>query len=405
METINMKSGDYAQAYAISDERSVMGGEVGSQLKKTLLECLDMICSDSVYEGTEGAGFYKGLAGAGYCLEQLLRSRIQLPEKVEKDCRQAANRIYQKAQSMGMSRSITFLNGTPGLFVYTAIYGGQSMTSQLLSLSRDILNSPSGECELLYGRAGYLQALLSIQSSVEPRYQNRYNDVLIKVVRQIGEEGTATSAKYKNQVPKEQHLTLMYEWHNKMYYGAAHGVVGILYVLLQCPPEIIASASPTLMQRITNTVSELVELVSNSVYPSSLGSSSGGRLCQFCHGATGFALLFSKMFKITRDRVYLEAASRAALHVVHNTKTKGVGLCHGVTGNIYALLALYRVSNDIQWLQFTVHMTLFLCDDYFHIYQHSDRPLSLFEGLPAVVCLLTTLLTDPSNAKFPGFDS
>ena len=405
METINMKSGDYAQAYAIGNESSILKGELGLEIKKSLFECLELICSDAINNETEGAGYYKGIIGAGYCIERLLSAGLQLPEKIEKKCRKTADQIYKKALSIGMTRSISLLNGTPGLLVHSTLYGGDNKIAELLSLSRDVLKSDSSECELLYGRAGYLHSLLLVKDSVPSHMLNRYRDVLTKIVRQIGEEGTSTAMKYKSKTSQNHQLTLMYEWHGKMYYGGAHGIVGILYILMQCPEDIILAACPMLKHRITSTVNELVELVSNSVYPSSLGSSSKGRLCQFCHGATGFTLLFSKMFQLTRNRLYLDAASQAGLHVVHNTKTKGVGLCHGMSGNIYALLSLYRVSGDIQWLQFSLHMTLVVCNDCFRIYQHSDRPLSLYEGLPAFVCLVTDLLCNPSNAKFPGFDT
>lgn len=57
------------------------------------------------------------------------------------------------------------------------------------------------------------------------------NDVIVfcffnQVVTAILESGQARSRATRSKVP------LVYEWHGKNYYGAAHGVAGILYVLL-----------------------------------------------------------------------------------------------------------------------------------------------------------------------------
>ena len=37
---------------------------------------------------------------------------------------------------------------------------------------------------------------------------------------------------------------------------------------------------------------------------------------------------------------------------------KGNGLCHGITGNAYALFSLFRVTNDEIWLKRAIRLAL-----------------------------------------------
>lgn len=53
------------------------------------------------------------------------------------------------------------------------------------------------------------------------------DEALAAVVRAILDSGRAGAKKWGASAP------LMYRWHEKHYLGAAHGLVGILFVLLQ----------------------------------------------------------------------------------------------------------------------------------------------------------------------------
>lgn len=62
---------------------------------------------------------------------------------------------------------------------------------------------------------------------------------------------------------------------------------------------------------------------------------------------------------------------------------QGVGLCHGVCGNGYALLALSRESSDPhqqqQWLAAARAFGGFAAQHWREMYFTPDRPASLFE--------------------------
>ena len=77
----------------------------------------------------------------------------------------------------------------------------------------------------------------------------------------------------------------------------------------------------------------------------------GGRasrvLMQFCHGAPGFVVCLGEFPGAELDELLL-AAGRAVWAA--GPLTKGSNLCHGTGGNGYAFLKLYRRTKDPLWL-------------------------------------------------------
>lgn len=61
---------------------------------------------------------------------------------------------------------------------------------------------------------------------------------------------------------------------------------------------------------------------------------------------------------MTQNSSYLERAT-AAGDVVwqRGLVRKGYGLCHGVAGNAYVFLELYKVTKELKWL----HRTIKVC--------------------------------------------
>ena len=51
--------------------------------------------------------------------------------------------------------------------------------------------------------------------------------LLFQIWKKIVESGKGLARKERSDFP------LMYEWHEKKYLGAAHGLAGILYILMQ----------------------------------------------------------------------------------------------------------------------------------------------------------------------------
>lgn len=104
------------------------------------------------------------------------------------------------------------------------------------------------------------------------------------IVKDVIKEGRRLS--------QQRGLPLMYAWHGKKYWGAAHGLAGIMHVLMdmQLNPEEQESVKGTLRYMIQNRFP-------SGNYPSSEGSSTD-RLVHWCHGAPGVALTLCKAAKV-----------------------------------------------------------------------------------------------------------
>jgi len=83
--------------------------------------------------------------------------------------------------------------------------------------------------ELLYGRTGFLYALLFVKNYNPGKIDDQ---MIIEIAGTIVESGKRL-AKQLKQKGIRQTPPLMYQWHEKKYLGAAHGMAGIIYLLLQ----------------------------------------------------------------------------------------------------------------------------------------------------------------------------
>ena len=59
---------------------------------------------------------------------------------------------------------------------------------------------------------------------------------------------------------------------------------------------------------------------------------------------------------------------------------QGVGLCHGISGNAYALLSAHRMTGDARRLRQASQFGAFMAQHWAQLLSVPDRPLSLFEA-------------------------
>ncbi|KAI0794818.1 hypothetical protein C8Q75DRAFT_747552 [Abortiporus biennis] len=300
-------------------------------------------------------------------------------------------------------------------------------------------------CEVLYGRAGLLYALLRIRSElsssiltedpIASSIDNLCSDENINtLVNDIVERGKLGSQQYARELQDENERRrvppLMWSWHGKRYLGAAHGVAGILQILICTPPEIIAPH----WDLVANTARWLVDIqLPDGNWPTKAvrnmfnaqDENEDTQLVQWCHGAPGLLIFLSSLLR--RYRQYHSPSTLALPHdLMTSTRNaimrggeliykrgllrKGVGLCHGIGGNVYALLSVsdaldngngYGVGtgedsltiHDTRisvWLYRAVHLAQ-LATAYDNLTQRGqmntpDRPYSLYEGLGGMCC-------------------
>lgn len=128
-------------------------------------------------------------------------------------------------------------------------------------------------------------------------------------------------------------------------------------------------------------------------------------LIHWCHGAPGAIYLLIKSYLTFREEKYLTSCRKAAdLIWRQGLLKKGPGICHGVAGNGYAFLVMYRLTGDVKYMYRAIKFAEFLrSSEFLQISRTPDCPFSLYEGLAGTVCFLIDLL-EPHNSSFPFMD-
>ncbi|KAL8243462.1 hypothetical protein R6Q59_009720 [Mikania micrantha] len=298
------------------------------------------------------------------------------------------------AASSGSSH-VTFMLGRAGVCALGAVIAKQANDNNLcdyyllrfgeIKIPKDIPD------ELLYGRAGYLWACLFLnknfgQNTISSAHMRTITDEIIKSGRKL--------------CTKE--CPLMYEWHGKRYWGAAHGLIGIMNVLMDMvlTEDELEDVKSTLFYMIKNRFS-------SGNYPSSEGSGSDC-LVHWCHGAPGVTLTLAKAAKVFGDEEFYKAAMEAGEVVWKRGLLKRVGICHGVSGNAYAFLSLYRLTGDVKFLYRAKAFANFLHEKSALLLSQGtmhggDHPFSLFEGIGGMAYLFMDMV-EPLEARFPAYE-
>lgn len=307
----------------------------------------------------------------------------------------------ERALKLLKGSRLSFLCGDPGpLAVAAVIYHklnlkpkSDAALERLQSLHERVVDPHSDiPDEILFGRAGYLFALLYVQKHIS---RDCINPTIIKmVIDSLIKSGLRLAKKEKWKCP------LMYKWHDKHYLGAAHGVSGILYMLLQ---EFASLTPDERTNLIKPTIDFLMTLkFPSGNYPSSIGNKSD-RLIHWCHGAPGFIHLFAMAYKVFGDESYLrEALSCGDVIWERGLLKKGYGICHGVSGNGFSFLLLYRITKDPIYLYRAVKFAEWCFEMEKRKCRTPDRPMSLFEGLAGPIYYFASLL-NIETAAFPAF--
>lgn len=139
--------------------------------------------------------------------------------------------------------------------------------------------------DLLYGRAGFLWAALFINKYLGA--ETIPNNLLMPIVEAVLAGGRA-GASDNTTCP------LMYRWHGTRYWGAAHGLAGILNVLLHLPLSggDVEDVKATLRYMMSNRFPH------SGNYPVSEGNPRD-KLVQWSHGAGGMAITLSKASEVS----------------------------------------------------------------------------------------------------------
>ncbi|XVE49904.1 hypothetical protein DITRI_Ditri01bG0119100 [Diplodiscus trichospermus] len=214
-------------------------------------------------------------------------------------------------------------------------------------------------------------------------------DEIIKSGRALGKKGGGSP--------------LMFEWYGEKYWGAAHGLAGIMHVLMdmELKPDEIQDVKGTLRYMIRNRFP-------SGNYPASEQDRKRDVLVHWCHGAPGIALTLVKAAEVFGDDEFLEAAVDAAEVVWNRGLLKRVGICHGISGNAYVFLSLYRKTGNLEFLYRAKAFACFLLDRAHKLISKGemhggDSPYSLFEGIGGMAYLFLDMI-EPLGSRFPAYE-
>ncbi|XP_067142846.1 glutathione S-transferase LANCL1-like [Centruroides vittatus] len=295
---------------------------------------------------------------------------------------------------------VSYLFGNAGPLAITAIIyyteGKQEQSRDLINslekIGKNVIAQGSGiSNELLYGRAGYLYALLLVQKHIGI---DSINHILIReVIHSIINSGRKVT-KLGDQRPP-----LTYVWNGKYYLGAAYGLSGILYVLLQA--KLYLSLEE--LSLLETSIDYLLQTrFPSGNFPSSVDNRSDA-LLQWCHGAPGIIHLLCLAYKYFYNRKYLDAAEQCGdLIWRKGLLKKGDSICHGVAGNAYAFLQLYQLTDEKKHLWRALKFAEWCYDYENRGYSIPKNPFSLFEGLAGTIYFMADMM-NPKNAALPGY--
>ncbi|ESO83348.1 hypothetical protein LOTGIDRAFT_179770 [Lottia gigantea] len=344
---------------------------------------------DSIYTGSSGISLLN------------LHLYKTLGEEKEEKYLHTALQFLEKPLQHLKNKRYTFLCGDAGpLALGAVIYHklkDDSMSKECIKRLEDLYYPVCKDYdipnELLYGRVGYIYSLLFIQKHLGP--ESITNTIIPKVLRVIIEMGRKAAEEEKSHTP------LVFTWHDKHYLGAAHGMVGIIFMLLQLDKQLLEPYLTDIKSCIDHLLS--IQLPSGN-FPSSLENKSSDKLVHWCHGAPGWIHMFLKAHELFGEKVYLQKAKQCSEVIwLRGLLKKGYGLCHGIAGNAYGFLSMYRTTGEEKHL-YHAYMFATWCMEYGnHGCNTPDRPFSLFEGMAGTIYFLADLL-HPLEAKFPAFE-
>lgn len=135
------------------------------------------------------------------------------------------------------------------------------------------------------------------------------------------------------------------------YYGIAHGNAGIAYFLAELSNFATFSWVENLMHKIGESLKNVAERDSKTGLPSWRDRPNGVfRNGVWCHGSTGIALMYIRMYQASNEDKYLQLAIQAAENALQQGHRIGPTQCHGIAGLLEVYLDLYEVTKNPEYL-------------------------------------------------------
>jgi eukaryotic-like serine/threonine-protein kinase len=184
------------------------------------------------------------------------------------------------------------------------------------------------------------------------------------------------------------------------YMGAAHGWAGVLYAALLWS-EVTRTAPPPDVAVRLEQLARCGEPWGRGLRWSVRARAVNDYMAGWCNGSAGFVHLFTLAQRVTRDNRWTCLAERAGWNTWEADEPAST-LCCGRGGRAYALLNLYRHTNDIAWLKRARDLVVRAATETVDG-EYQGRGDSLYKGHLGVA-LVAADIEVPDQARMPFFE-
>jgi hypothetical protein len=287
------------------------------------------------------SGIYLGAAGVIWALEHLKRVgaikanfdfRPYLLQLMERTKREMTT--YEDYANNG-----SLLFGDMGTALLIMRLEPSSTLADLIYMRADA-NTRLPIRELMWGMPGSMIACLSMSEITgEARWQSIYDAQAERLLADLQETPDGPIC--------EQDL---YDHHLK-YLGPVHGYAGNMIPLLRGWEWLTEHQRARIVDAVPRTLSKNAWRTDvGTSWRATVGRDKPPSLCQYCHGAPGMVATFADApFNLPELETLLVEGGQFSWAA--GPLAKGSNLCHGTGGNGYAFLKLYRRTKDAMWLE------------------------------------------------------
>eukprot|EP00759_Apiculatamorpha_spiralis_P012698 PhF_6_TR19642/c0_g1_i1/m.28657 len=423
---------DPSKHYFITPEIAPVVDPSAPRVKALALSLLSKIdsylefpaCAKKYPHGVRGHGVYIGMSGMA--LYHLRKHQVLENNSALAVALQQTNAVLEKLPT-NYADVVTYLEGDVGMVTVNAqivcelsSHGtsiGPLIEKVLHTYDHVVLNVRKvgpDECEILYGRCGYLHCLLVLRKCVVASTADDVSHYVSEIDKRIhtlmenvlkrGKTNAATAPRgYSDTFP------YLWVWDRTDYAGLIHGAAGILFTVLEC----CTATNTPVPEDVSNMILSLATSpsaprhpVTGNYYPTMMEGKDGAapppKLVHLCHGAPGFVWLWLQAYKILlteNKEVYLQQARNAAQVVwERGVLAYSLSLCHGMAGALVCMLKMFHVTKEVEYFHKAVFIAGMVEKHIDEMWGKSDRPLSMYEGLSGLgVAVLEFILSAESG--------
>ena len=295
------------------------------------------------------------------------------------------------------SSSIGFMTGASGIHALSAaisiamnnISDAKQSIQYLFNIAEGFHLSAMFESEVLYGFAGYMLSILFIMKHL-PEYIydiNKAKEILDRCFIILHNSSTNI---------------VKFSFHDSKYIGAAHGLAGVLFTMLQIP----LVKDSKYKDKLQISLDAMIRYGKDGKYCRKVDDPS--KIFQWCHGSPGIISTLLKASEIYGDEKYQRLAEEAIEETWKNgILTKGNNLCHGISGNSYVFFQMYQNTRKQKYLYYAYqfYQSSISKRIQVHSYASKSKGINLMEGLLGHGCFCLNIIEDPKDAFFPGYDN